>query len=124
MPGDGGGGATGGAAAKEPWETPQGRACIARWEAEVTRIINAHDGGRRFNRRKPWSFNKYGIVEGAGVKSAFAPDAFKDHNNDRYWYMWDVYVPGPGGWDWPEWNDAKVPPLREYVTACMAKAGG
>lgn len=106
----------------EPWQTPEGRAAIDQWVAEAMGKINAYKGTDAFNARKPWSINKYGLLEGKGITSAFAPDNFKDYGNDRYHYMWDYWVPSATtGWRYPEWNAAAVPPLRAYVNAKLAK---
>ena len=106
-------GGTGTAASLEPWQTPQGRALIDRWAAETATRVNGYNGSQAFNSRKPYAFNKYGIFEDKNLHSAFAPDDFKDHGNDREHYMWDIWIPGPGsGWDRKEWNELGIPAAR------------
>lgn len=118
----GGGGDGGGGVKLQPWQTPAGRALIDQWANEAMAKINAYKGGNEFNLRKPFRINKYGILEGTKLVSVAAPDNFKDYNNDRYWYMWDYWVPSAStGWRWSEWNAAGVPPLREYVLARLQK---
>ena len=84
--------------------------------------LNAYDDGAdsEFNRRKPYGVNKYGLIEEKGIASAFAPDVFKAHNNDRYWFMWDYWITGPDGWTWKQMQAAGVPPLRDYVSKGLA----
>lgn len=108
-------------AAPDPWQTPAGRALIDQWALEATTRLNVYEGGPEFNRRKPYSINKYGLLAGTGLSSASAPDGFVERANDRYWYMWDIWIPYPSGWRYPEWNAAGVPPLREYV---LRRLGG
>ena len=53
--------------------------------AEAMAKINAYNGGAEFNARKPYSINKYGLLEGRGLRSAAdergfpgdLPDAFQ-----------------------------------------------
>ena len=119
--GVGGAGAGGtGAPGKTPWETPQGRALIDRWAAETAAKVNAYNGSPAYNARKPYAFNKYGIFEDMYLHSAFAPDDFKDHGNDRAHYMWDIWIPASSGWDRKEWNEIGIPPLRDYVLKALA----
>ena len=47
-----------------PWRTAQGRQCIEQWMQLVETQINASDLGPNSNLRKPWRFNKYGILLG------------------------------------------------------------
>lgn len=111
-----------------PWDTPQGQACFERWISEAMGKLNAYNGRDEFNGRKPWSINKYGILEGnprTGPRSVYAPDNFRDYNNNKYWYMWDYWVTDANGyWRDPEWNGAGVPALRSYVTSCVGGQGG
>ena len=61
----------------EPWETPEGRACIDRWVTDSMSRLNRYQGNAQFNSRKPWSINKYGVLEGhhpGGPVSNGAPD--------------------------------------------------
>jgi hypothetical protein len=69
-----------------PWDTPEGQACFERWIAEATRLFNAYNGSPEFSARKPWSFNKYGILEGSpyGPHSVHAPDDFPFFSNNKY----------------------------------------
>ncbi len=85
--------------------------------------VNAFDGGSDFNARKPYSINKYGLLEGKGMQSVAAPDNFRDYGNNKYWYMWDYWVPTSSGWPWPQWNAAGVPPLRDFVNKTLAATG-
>ena len=105
----------------QPWETPEGQAAFEEWIAEAMRRVNAYDGDKDYNDVKPYQINRYGILEHRKLKSAFAPDNFRDYGYNRYWYMWDYWVPGPGGWKWPEWNAAGVPPLRDFVMARLQR---
>lgn len=107
-----------------PWETPQGQACFERWIAYAMAKLNAYNGGADFNARKPWSINRYGILEGrppAGPTSAYAPDAFPRYNYNRYWWIWDHYNPEPGSglWRVPEWNGAGIVGVQSYVAKCL-----
>ena len=101
----------------EPWQTPEGRARIEQWIAVSMARLNSYQGNAEFNSRKPWSMNKYGLVEGHGLTSSGAPVNFGDYNYDRYHYMWDHYIPAGANatWIWPEWNAAKIEPLRDFV---------
>jgi hypothetical protein len=84
--------------------------------------LNRYKGTAEFNARKPWSINKYGVLEGRpspGPVSAYAPDAFAQYNYNRYWWIWDHYNPN-ALWDRPEWNGAEIEGVRSYVTKCMA----
>ena len=108
----------------EPWETPQGRACIDQWITISMSKLNAHEGDAEFNARKPWSINQYGLLEGrrpGGPLSVAAPDDFAQYHYDRYHYMWDQWIPAGvnGRWRWPEWNDAGIEPLRSFVQRCL-----
>ena len=110
----------------EPWETPEGRACIEKWIAESMSLLNKHDGGDEFNGRKPWSINKYGLLEGrrpAGPYSVAAPDNFHQYNNDKYWYMWDYWIPtgALGNWKWEKLTDAGVESIQAFVGGCLGK---
>ena len=51
------------------------------------RRVNGYNGSPAFNSRKPYSINRYGLLESKGLTSAFAPDNFKNYGNNRYWYM-------------------------------------
>jgi hypothetical protein len=46
----------------EPWQTPEGRACIEKWISAAMAKLNAYDGSEDFNARKPWRINQYGLV--------------------------------------------------------------
>jgi hypothetical protein len=84
--------------------------------------LNAYNGSPDFNSRKPWSINKYGLLQGTPSPfSAYAPDDFPQFNNSKYWWMWDKWVPtgSNGYWLWPEWNGAKVESIRPYVSRCL-----
>jgi len=112
-----------------PWDTPAGQACFERWISESMAKLNTYDGGDEFNGRKPWSINRYGVLEGNpqfGPRSVAAPDNFPQYNYNKYWWMWDQYIPtGPlGTWRWPEWNGAGVASLRPFVLNCIAQSGG
>lgn len=110
-----------------PWETPQGQACFERWITESMAKLNAYNGGAEFNGRKPWSINKYGVLEGrpgVGPTSSGAPDNFPQYNNNKYWYMWDAWAPAnaDGTWRYPEWNGAGIENIRTFVTRCAPAA--
>lgn len=112
-----------------PWETLQGQACFEQWIAVSMAKLNAYNGSADFNARKPWSINRYGVLEGNpqfGPHSVAAPDNFPQYNNNKYWWMWDAWVPaGPlGTWRYPEWNGAGIENIQTFVPACIAKAGG
>jgi hypothetical protein len=105
-----------------PWETSVGQNCFEQWITEAMSRLNAYNGDSDFNARKPWSINKYGVLEGNprfGPTSVSAPDDFAQHNNNKYWWMWDHY-PNEISWTDPNWNGAGVPLLRDYVTKCVA----
>ena len=77
-----------------PWDTPVGQACFERWIADATSRLNKYNGDKEFNGRKPWSINRYGIVEGNpkyGPTSVAAPDDFPRFNYNRYWWIWEHY---------------------------------
>jgi hypothetical protein len=106
-----------------PWDTPEGQACFERWIAEATRLFNAYNGSPEFSARKPWSFNKYGILEGSpyGPHSVHAPDDFPFFSNNKYWWMWAHYTAsGFDSWHDPVWDGAGIPHLHEYVTKCLS----
>ena len=106
-----------------PWETPEGQACFERWIAVAMGKLNAYDGTAEFNGRKPWSINKYGVLEGGphGPHSVGMPDAFPAFGYNRYWWMWAHYlVSGDGLWPNANWNGAGVPALQPFVTDCLA----
>lgn len=108
----------------EPWETPEGRACIDRWVTDSMSRLNRYQGNAQFNSRKPWSINKYGVLEGhhpGGPVSNGAPDDFAQYNYDRYRYMWAMWIPAGANatWIWPEWNAAGVAALHAYVQRCL-----
>ncbi len=111
-----------------PWDTPAGQNCFERWIREATARLNAYNGTDDFNARKPWSINEFGLVEGRpplGPTSVAAPDNFGAYNNNKYWYMWDLY-PNDSIWDYKDenWQGAQVPPLRAFVLRCLAETGG
>ncbi len=116
------------AQAPNPWETPQGQACFEQWISVSMGKLNAYNGGSEHNGRKPWSINRYGVLEGrpgVGPTSVSAPDNFSSqYNNNKYWYMWDAWVPAGtlGTWTYPEWNGAGIESVRSFVTACVAKS--
>lgn len=112
------------AQSSNPWDTPQGQACFERWISESMALLNSYDGTEEFNGRKPWSINRYGLLEGNplyGPMSVAAPDDFHYYDNNRYWWMWAHYKWDPYlGWDDPNWNGAGVPPLQSYVQDCIS----
>lgn len=101
----------------EPWQTGEGRARIDQWIAVSMARLNAYQGNAGFNGNKPWSINKYGVLEGRHVHSNGAPVNFAQYNYDRYHYMWDHWIPAGANatWKWPEWNAAGIEPLRTFV---------
>jgi hypothetical protein len=107
-----------------PWDTPQGQACFENWIRESMSRLNAYNGDKEFNARKPWSINKYGLLQAKGISSVGAPEDFHDHNYNRYWWMWDRYnAPSSTGWEDNNWDGAQVPPIREYVNKCISQGG-
>ena len=125
-PGSSTGGRSGGCSATAfmPWQTPQGQNAIDQWIAVAMAKLNAFDGGAEINGRKPYSINKYGVLVGTGIQSAAAPDNFANYGNNKYWFMWDNYVPSSTtGWTSPQWNEAGVPALHEYVNQILAAEG-
>ncbi|MFC1959143.1 cohesin domain-containing protein [Chloroflexota bacterium] len=111
-----------------PWDSAAGQNCFERWIQEATARLNAYDGTDGFNAHKPWSINEYGLIEGNpqfGPTSVAAPDNFGDYNNNKYWYMWDTYS-HDSIWEYKDenWRGAQIPPLRAFVLACLAEAGG
>jgi LCCL domain/Cohesin domain len=112
-----------------PWDTPQGQSCFEQWISVSMSKLNAYDGSADFNGRKPWSINRYGVLEGrpgVGPTSVRAPDNFPQYNNNKYWWMWDAWIPtGPNvTWTYPEWNGAGIENIQSFVTTCVAKSGG
>jgi hypothetical protein len=104
----------------KPWETPDGIACFERWIATQMAKLNAYRGDGEFNGRKPWTINKYGLLESLspyGPRSVSAPDNFRDYNFNKYWYMWDHWIPGGPNlsWRWPPLNGAGVESIRFYI---------
>jgi hypothetical protein len=107
-----------------PWQTPQGQNAIDQWIALAMAKLNAFDGGAEFNGRKPYGINKYGVLVGTGIQSAGAPDNFASYGNNKYWFMWDNYIPSATtGWTSPQWNQAGVPALHDYVNQVLATEG-
>jgi hypothetical protein len=120
-------GRCGGTPAGDPWNTPQGQACFEKWIQDAMGKLNAYKSPNQdFNLRKPWSINKYGVLEGGGGKgptSVAAPDNFRDYKFNRYWWMWDNYVQDANGrWNDANWNNAGVPSLRDYVMRCVGSS--
>src|SRR5439155_1216405 len=116
----GSGGGPGGSGSGNPWDNPDGQNCFEKWILLATKMINETDLGPEYNARKPWSFNKYGLMEGKGIASAFAPDDWERHNRNKYWWMWDFYDTDATGGVWSDHNlkTARVPSLRDYVRRC------
>ena len=112
--------------AGNPWDTPVGQGCFERWIAEAMGKLNSYNGTKSFNDNKPYSINKYGILEGKNFHSVAAPDNFRDYNFNKYWYMWDYWNSWSsiGGWPDPNWDAAGVPPLRPFVLQCIEDQGG
>ncbi len=52
-----------------PWRTAQGRACINAWMQMAVSRLNATNLGQSYNSRKPWRFNRYGLLLGRGSYS-------------------------------------------------------
>lgn len=101
--------------------TPKVQNCIEQWISLAMGLLNGYNGSPEFNRRKPWSINRYGILQGggpAGPGSAFAPDNFPQYHNNKYCYMMGTYPSTP---DSPEARAAGVPVLQPYVLSCAAK---
>lgn len=110
--------------ALNPWDTAQGQGCFEQWIAYAMSRLNSYNGSANFNACKPYLINKYGIWEGRGGQSfcfisASAPDSFSQYNNNKYWWIWDHYVPNPY-WQVAEWNGAQIEGVRTYVTRCLA----
>ena len=104
----------------EPWETPRGRDLIDQWASVSMSRLNGYNGSAEFNSRKPWSINRYGVLEGrlpGGPHSVAAPGNFAQYGNDKYHYMWDQWIPAGSNatWLWPEWNAAEIEALRSFV---------
>lgn len=117
------------AQAPAPWQSTAGKACFKRWIEEAMTRLNAYHGTDEFNARKPWSINRFGVLEANPkhrLQSGYPPSDFAYYHNNRYWSMWDQYHyyqwRPETGWNLPEWNAAKIPPLREYVQSCLAQA--
>lgn len=112
-----------------PWQTSAGRACLEQWIDEAVTRLNAHHGTDEFNVRKPWTINRFGVLEANPAHSSqpvYPPHNLSHYNNNRYWYIWDQYHyhqwHPKAGWSLPEWNAAGIPPLRENVMNCVAKS--
>jgi hypothetical protein len=111
-----------------PWESAAGRACFEQWIAEVERRMNAYDGGRDYNLRKPWKINQYGLLEGNpryGPTSVAPPDDFWKRDNNRYWYIWDHWYSPTQTWgpQKPFLRGASIPHVRPYVLRCLGEEG-
>lgn len=119
--------------AKPVWDTPEGQVCIDNWAAETSARLNAHRGTKEFNDRKPWSFNRFGLLEGGawvngrrlGPFSAYSPDNFRDYNYNKYRYMWECLKYTPDGdngrWRDVNWEGALIESLRTYVEKCVGR---
>ncbi len=115
--------------AANPWETTAGQACFEKWISESMSKLNAYNGSADFNARKLWSINRYGVLEGnpqVGPRSVAAPDNFPQYNNNKYWWMWDNWIPAGtnGTWTFPEWNGAGIENIRTFVTRCAPAPAG
>ena len=108
-----------------PWRTAQGRQCIEQWMQLVETQINASDLGPNSNLRKPWRFNKYGILLGRKSSSAYAPDDFNRYENIHH-YVWTQYYRKGSYWgpSRPLFRRSNVPCCREYVRQCLNQPGG
>ncbi|MCB1496305.1 MAG: hypothetical protein KDJ86_10995 [Bauldia sp.] len=97
----------------------EGRTCTDQWIAEATRRLNIHDGGPRYNARKPWSVNQYGIVVGKGIESAYEPDDWAEKGGTRETWMWATYSNEAeypfGGMV----GNARVPGYRWFMRQCL-----
>ena len=101
--------------------TPKVQNCVEQWIGVAMGLLNRYNGSPDFNRRKPWSINRYGILQGggpAGPGSAMAPDNFPQYHYNKACYMMGTY---PSAWDSPESIGAGVPILQPYVNACASK---
>ncbi len=114
------------ARAQEPWQTPDGRACIDAWTRHVSERLNSYAGSGEFNSRKPWSINQYGLFVGRGIRSNYAPDNWAQLGANRHQWMWGTYTTGL---QYPNWNNANfnaagLQGLRYFVRECVAGRGG
>lgn len=96
-----------------------GQECFESYIAEFENQANAHNGDPDFNSRKPWSINKYGLLQGgtpAGPDSVGAPDDFPQYGNNKYCYMWG-HRNGYGNWP----RAGVDLPLESTVEACILR---
>lgn len=109
-----------------PWDTTLGQNCFEQWIDVAMSALNGYDGSSSFNGNKPYSINKYGVLEGRNFHSVRAPDDFGPvYHNNKYWFMWDFWNTwNPvSGWPNDAWDAAGVPSLRGFVNDCI-DAGG
>jgi hypothetical protein len=99
---------------------------ITRWISVAEEKLNAYNGDREFNSRKPWRFDEYGNIVGTGIKATHDQDLFAKYGNNRLWWVWahTLQVPDPAtfGMKWPDpnWNKAGVPDLKTFVEDGLA----
>lgn len=107
------------AVAQSPWETAEGRACIEQWISYATARMNAFNGDANYNGNKPYSFNKYGVIESRYSHSAYEPDDFRRYNFNKYQLIWNWYAPDRHVWD-SRLTLASVEDVRTYSARCLA----
>jgi hypothetical protein len=115
-----------GAQSSTPWRTAQGRACINAWMQMTVSRLNSTDLGPNYNSRKPWRFNRYGLLLGRGSYSNYAPDLFNRYENVQHW-VWAHYNQNPySGWtgSLAFLNRANIPSVKSYTGSCVARSGG
>jgi hypothetical protein len=54
-------------------ETPEGQACFEKWITEAMGLLNNYKGNYDFNYKKPYSINKYGVLESRSFHSVARP---------------------------------------------------
>jgi hypothetical protein len=109
-----------------PWRTAQGRACINAWMRMTVSRLNATDLGQNYNSRKPWRFNRYGLLLGKGSFSNSAPDLFSRYENVQHW-VWAHYNQNQyAGWtgSLAFLGRANIPSVKSYTRSCEAGSGG
>jgi hypothetical protein len=88
--------------------------------------LNSTDLGPAYNSRKPWRFNRYGLLLGKRSYSNYAPDLFSRYENLQHW-VWAHYNKNPySGWtgSLAFLNRANIPSVKSYTRTCEARAGG
>ncbi len=106
-------------AGKAPWDQSRTVKCFNEWISVATYRLNTYNDGKRWNKDKPFYFNRYGVASNQTHYTGQEPADYKLYEN-RYHWMWDHYPYYKGkGWTDEDWNKAFVPPMKLYVGLCL-----